>query len=1054
MRTAFADTLRELASYLLLPYGRAKRVLVAMAIAATFSTGVSGCRQFARRSADKEVAEVLGEKDRNPDWKIENYHVYADPRARFSDPTNPDRPPMPPDDPAAFCMSPNPQKPKHVGVQRVEGMGYLEVLKAWDNENRAMQDAEKAKEVKAKEEEKRATKSKDGEKPKEPAETEKPTGVFGGITPEARQAMTTSITSSPEVPTPKPYLITLEQAVELAMFNSRDFQDRRENLYLTALPVTSERFSFAAQFFASEEAIYTYAGRDVQPLGHQNNWALNSNVGFAKLFPTGAVLLYKIANQTVFDLSNGAKQSLNSISNMSLDIAQPLLRGGGRAVTMEPLTQAERNLLYEIRSYARFRKEFFVAIAGGGGGSITGGSFQPVGVIAASPFSEGAGLGASGLIPGVVSLTAATGLVVTPGQSGRLSQGTEIAAPVSGYLGTNLQYAQIDIDKNNIVNLQSFLKRFYALEEGGDVSKLQVWQVEQQLLRGQTTLLTDEQQYYDAIDKFKLQLGIPTDLPLALDDAPLRPILGQYTRYEEVFNQFEDAANSAGALKPQEDVGKKKEDVGKKEEDVSKVRPGLLRIFTTATLSRGTRFRDQIQKRWNVWEKLDKAKDHKALEDQLKRLDGERLKLLAIKAELEVKGQAFSPADAARLLEVEFEIGLGLFEKELRYYEEQRQWKGTNPRPWKDIKDPAVRQRARTGQFGDVYGAFVVVLTEARNERLQYLKDNWPKLPSLTVDGRDLLVGDVDEAYDAASRTALIQRLDLMNVRAQLVDSWRQIAIFANALLGTVNVDYNLSTSTVTNKPLTFGGSRNKHTLTLNTELPLVRVNERNNYRAALISYQRERRTLMEAEDFVLQAVRGDLRSLRLLADNYKIQQRQVELAYLTVESALEALIAPPAVTPSVPAAAPATGTPPGGTTTGGTTTGGATTGAQAGGGGGVAGSAAGGGGGGGAAAAALTNQLLMAQSSLAFAQNTMLTLWVNYQNARFQLYRDLELMPLDSRGVWIDDDATRDTTARQPGESVNPAGPGARPAQPEPERIPKPRPKPGEEGSAMGDAN
>jgi hypothetical protein len=245
-------------------------------------------------------------------------------------------------------------------------------------------------------------------------------------------------------------------------------------------------------------------------------------------------------------------------------------------------------------------------------------------------------------------------------------------------------------------------------------------------------------------------------------------------------------------------------------------------------------------------------------------------------------------------------------------------------------------------------------------------------------------------------------------------------------LLGTVNVDYNLSTSTKTNKPLTFGGSRNKHTLTLNTELPLVRVNERNNYRAALIAYQRERRTLMEAEDFVLRDVRGDLRLLRQLADNYRIQQRQVELAYLTVESALEALIAPPTVIP------------------GGAAGGGAGAGAGAGG-------AGGGGGTAGGAAAALTQQLLNAQGSLAMAQNNMLTLWVSYQNARFQLYRDLELMRLDSRGVWIDDNATRDTDAGQPGQSDNPAGAGAKPAQPEPERIPQPKPGPGAEEQGNG---
>src|SRR5262249_53105228 len=219
-----------------------------------------------------------------------------------------------------------------------------------------------------------------------------------------------------------------------AMFNSRDYQDRRENLYLVALPVTAQRFSFAAQFFATEQAVYIYAGRLASGGGvgtgvaggtgsgvaggalgatpsSMNQWSLNRYVVVAQLFPTGAVLLYKLANQTVWNLTSGAHQSLSSISNMSLDIAQPLLRGGGRAVTLEPLTQAERNLLYEIRSYARFRKEFFVAIPGGRRGS-TGGPCQPVGVLRVSRFSEGAGLGNSGLSPGLTNFTAATGLVV------------------------------------------------------------------------------------------------------------------------------------------------------------------------------------------------------------------------------------------------------------------------------------------------------------------------------------------------------------------------------------------------------------------------------------------------------------------------------------------------------------------------------------------------------------------------------------------------------------------------------------------------------------------
>src|SRR5262245_53790134 len=100
--------------------------------------GISGCtRRYFRENADKEVDSILGSKDRYPEWKIEQFHVYPDPRARFADPTNPDRPPMPPDDRAAFDNAPNAQKPGKAGIAYIEGSAYLDLLAAWDAENRA-----------------------------------------------------------------------------------------------------------------------------------------------------------------------------------------------------------------------------------------------------------------------------------------------------------------------------------------------------------------------------------------------------------------------------------------------------------------------------------------------------------------------------------------------------------------------------------------------------------------------------------------------------------------------------------------------------------------------------------------------------------------------------------------------------------------------------------------------------------------------------------------------------------------------------------------------------
>jgi hypothetical protein len=50
----------------------------------------------------------------------------------------------------------------------------------------------------------------------------------------------------------------------------------------------------------------------------------------------------------------------------------------------------------------------------------------------------------------------------------------------------------------------------------------------------------------------------------------------------------------------------------------------------------------------------------------------------------------------------------------------------------------------------------------------------------------------------------------------------------------------------------------------------------------------------MEAEDTILDNVRVEIRQLRQLAENYRIQQRAVELAYLQLENALEVFRSPP----------------------------------------------------------------------------------------------------------------------------------------------------------------
>src|SRR5262245_60899032 len=88
--------------------GQPRRLLLMLALllAATSATGCT--RRFFRTYADKDVEALLTEKNVFEPWQIENWHVYPDPRARFADPSDPDHPPLPPDDPAAQYLSPNP----------------------------------------------------------------------------------------------------------------------------------------------------------------------------------------------------------------------------------------------------------------------------------------------------------------------------------------------------------------------------------------------------------------------------------------------------------------------------------------------------------------------------------------------------------------------------------------------------------------------------------------------------------------------------------------------------------------------------------------------------------------------------------------------------------------------------------------------------------------------------------------------------------------------------------------------------------------------------------
>ncbi|MFB0525045.1 MAG: TolC family protein, partial [Phycisphaerae bacterium] len=148
-------------------------------------------------------------------------------------------------------------------------------------------------------------------------------------------------------------VLSLSQAVSIATAHNREYQRQKEQLYLMALDLTLARHQFARQWFGTIDASYIRDSEDERA-------SSDAGLGFNQLLADGAQISTSIALDWARFLTGDPRTSLGSV--LSASITQPLLRGRGRKIVQENLTQAERDALYQIRSFNRFRKEFVVSI--------------------------------------------------------------------------------------------------------------------------------------------------------------------------------------------------------------------------------------------------------------------------------------------------------------------------------------------------------------------------------------------------------------------------------------------------------------------------------------------------------------------------------------------------------------------------------------------------------------------------------------------------------------------------------------------------------------------
>jgi outer membrane protein TolC len=174
----------------------------------------------------------------------------------------------------------------------------------------------------------------------------KANGLIDDMEPDANEV---------QVRIPESGLLNLAQVAAIATAQNREYKRQRELLYLKALDLTGEHHIYARQWFASLGLI---ANRDENNQSVQTNNTLAFDQTF--LLKNGVTVSAGVALDWIRFLSQDPRTSLGSI--LTADIAIPILGKGAGKVAWEQLTQAEHDVVYQIRSFCRFRKRFVVSI--------------------------------------------------------------------------------------------------------------------------------------------------------------------------------------------------------------------------------------------------------------------------------------------------------------------------------------------------------------------------------------------------------------------------------------------------------------------------------------------------------------------------------------------------------------------------------------------------------------------------------------------------------------------------------------------------------------------
>lgn len=791
------------------------RLLVpGLTLAACCLAALVGCsRTFYRQQADRDAYCLVDSKSPSAGAVPGEFRIQIDPRSRMYDAYDPDREPMPPDDPQSHR--------------------YMEVVDCKKNSKLWR------------------------ELPRTPF-VENPNWQQHLCRNEKGEVV-----------------LDMRGAVELALLNSTDYQTELEDLYLSALDVSFERFRFDAQFFGGSDIFLTAEGKDrpgnggnsqttfvVSPLRENNNITpggrLRSTGLQAQRFTaTGGELVVGVANSLVWQFAGPNDYSSNTLLNFNL--VQPLLRSAGRTRVLERLTLSERVLLANIRQMERYQRGFYLNVVTGeqtgDGPSRRGGFFGGSGL---EGFA-GVGGGGFGAVGNFGFGGGFGGFGPNQGVGGGFTGGAG-AQQSGGYIGLLQTAQQIRNQQSNVAALRDSLDQLQASYEAGRIDRFQVDLALQALYNAQSQLLTAETQYKNTLDNFKVSYGLPPELPVVVQD----PLLDQFNLLDPDLEAVEERVNDL--LAGLREVRQQLQDA----DPADAARRTALGAEFDRLLAAAAPLQDEVTQRLNVVEA-----DLAALDAALpKRRD--YLKRVADREEVQsaqVDERLFDPTELdARVAQRRREFDS--LKTQLRAV-----WTRLDEQVQQDQVDDDVLLPAVIEAMSDLSGRLLELSLVQAGARLE----------AITFEPIDL-------TSEEALLIASAYRQDWQNARAALVDRWRLIYFNANDLRSDLDLVFSGDVGNLGDNPFRIRDTTGRLSVGVQFDAPLTRLTERNVYRQALIEYQQARRSYYQFRDGVSQSLRRRLRQVQLNEVNLELRRAAVLVAISQVDLTQLRLSEPPQV--------------------------------------------------------------------------------------------------------------------------------------------------------------